>query len=495
MIRFAANGDNAFISSANHSFNMKKLLQSVSFILISTITWSQKTPADLTITDVTLIDVQTGKISAHQYIIVRNDSILSVSNQKNSLLFDTKQTVSGKGKYAIPGLWDMHMHFGGGEALIHENKNLLPLILANGVTTVRDASADISNSVLQWREEIKQGKLSGPTIFTSGPKLEGYKSVWLGDIEISTSAELTKALDSLDGLKVDFVKITDNTMKPELFLESVREARKRGYKVSGHIPSVLTMDDVMKAGMSSIEHMSYVLRAGTKNEKEIAELTASGRLKGRDLSNKILADFNEESALRVYRTMAQNNVFVTPTLSLPNILAHIDENDHHDDAYLQYIGKGLQQTYVMRIDRAMKDDKEAIAFRKVLNAKAMSLLPLLQKAGVKIMAGTDAGYLNSYTYPGIGLHQELQLMVKSGLTPLQALQASVINSPLFLNKTEYGSLSAGKKADILLLDENPLKDIGATQKIHAVVVKGKVMDKKVIQETLADVKERTAKGL
>ncbi len=474
---------------------MKNFLFGIFFCLILSGSFAQKIQADVLIEHVNVIDVKTGKVLPDQFVAVRGDTILGVIGKNKSAQFQARQKVDAKGKFAIPGLWDMHMHFGGGEALIGENRNLLALMLAHGVTTVRDASADISNSVLQWREEIKQGKLVGPTIFTSGPKLEGYKSVWLGDIEISTAPEIPKALDSLDGLKVDFVKITDNTMKPELFLEAVRQARKRGYKVSGHIPSVLTMEDVMTAGMSSIEHMSYIQRAATKNEKEIATLSASGKLKGREFSNRILADFDEPSAMKTYRKMAANNVFVTPTLSLPNLLAHIDEDDHRADPYLQYIGKGLQKTYVGRVERAMKDDKDAIAFRKLLFARSSSLLPLLQRAGVKIMAGTDAGYLNSYVYPGIGLHKELQLMVAAGLTPLQVLQASVVNSPLFLNKTEYGSIAAGKKADILLLDANPLLNIAATEKIHAVIVKGKLMDRKAIQTTLDEVRENTARGL
>ena len=457
--------------------------------------FAQKTKADLIIADVNVIDVKTGKVKPGQYIITRNDTIIGVFSQNKASTFSASKTVNAKGKFAIPGLWDMHVHFGGGQEIVHENKNLLALYLAYGITTVRDCSADISNSVLQWREEIKKGQLMGPTIFTSGPKLEGYKSVWLGDIEISTPDELQKGLDSLDGLKVDFVKITDNTMKPDLFLESIREARKRGYKVSGHIPSVLTMDDVVSAGISSIEHMSYILRAATKNEKEIAELSASGKLKGRELSNKILADFDEKAALITYKKMAKNNVFVTPTLSLPYLLSHIDEDDHSKDSYLQYIGRGLQKTYAGRVERAMKDDADAVTFRKKFNDKSNSLLPLLEKAGVKIMAGTDGGYLNSYVYPGIGLHKELQLMVKSGLTPLQALQASVVNSPLFLNKTEYGSLSAGKKADILLLNENPVLNISATEKINTVIVKGQILDQAAIKSTLDEVKDKTAEGL
>jgi hypothetical protein len=117
----------------------------------------------------------------------------------------------------MPGLWDMHVHFGGGPELIGENKALLPIYVAYGVTTVRDCAADLSQSVLEWRAEVANGALLGPTIFTSGPKLEGYKPIWKGTLEVRTAAEVNAALDKLQAMKVDFVKITDNTLKPDIF--------------------------------------------------------------------------------------------------------------------------------------------------------------------------------------------------------------------------------------------------------------------------------------
>lgn len=175
----------------------------------------------------------------------------------------------------------MHIHFGGGDTLVEENKNLLPLFIAYGITAVRDASADLSPYVFNWRSEIDNGKLSGPTIFTSGPKIEGINSIWIGDIEVGSLADLQKAMDSLQGLKVDFIKITDNTIKPDIYLAAISEARKRGYKISGHIPNALSIKKVSEAGLSSIEHMSYVLRAGSVNEVNIAADFAKGSISGR----------------------------------------------------------------------------------------------------------------------------------------------------------------------------------------------------------------------
>ena len=104
------------------------------------------------------------------------------------------------------------MHFGGGEALIDENRNLLPLYLAHGITTVRDAAGDLSPSVLEWRGQVAAGTLLGPTIYTSGPKLEGIDSIWPGDLEVGSEAEVRAALDQLQAMRVDFVKITENTL-------------------------------------------------------------------------------------------------------------------------------------------------------------------------------------------------------------------------------------------------------------------------------------------
>lgn len=471
---------------------MKKIWLSSLAILCGITTFSQQKKADLLIKSVRIIDIKTGKITANQAIAVRNDSIIQVMDNQLAKQYKATQTVDGSGKYAMPGLWDMHMHFGGGDTLSEENKNFLPLYLANGITTIRDCAADISPDVLQWRDQINKGQLQGPTIFTSGPKLEGYKSIWLGDLEIGTSTELQQALDSLQKLKVDFIKITENTIKPEIYLEALREARKRGMAISGHVPYVLTMKQVADAGLSSVEHLTYAWKSGVKDDAALSRGIASGEIKGADINKYILQHFDTAAAMKTYRYMAEKGMYLTPTLTLGNVMAYFDQDNHASDPYLQYIGKGLQRTYQWRVKRATSDDSAAIVRRKMIYETSSSILPLLQKAGVKIMAGTDAGYLNSFDFPGIGLHQELALMVKFGLTPLQALQASVINSPAYLHKTNYGAIAAGKKADILLLDANPVADIHNTQKINALVVKGKLLDRAALDQLLQEVREKTA---
>lgn len=438
---------------------------------------------DLLITQVNIVDVATGKILPNQIVSIKGNRIIYAGPAKGKLP-QAKQIILAKDKYLMPGLWDNHVHFGG-DTLIDENEQLLPLFLAMGVTAVRDCAGDISLSVLQWRKEIEEGKRVGPRIFTSGPKLEGKKSIWPGDLEIATPAELQQALDSLQKLKVDFVKITDNTLEPQLFLQSIREARKRGWKVTGHIPVALTIQEVAGVGLSAIEHLGYVIRAASSQEQEITKQRAAGTLNARQANEQFLATLDTNTALANYRKLATNGTAVVPTMIGSYATTYLDQNDHKNDYYLSYLGPEFKRTYQWRIDRAMKDDSAAIDLRHRMFETAASLLPLLHRAGMTIIAGTDAGYLNSFDYPGLGMHQELELMVRFGLSPQEALKASVINGPAFLGLSkDYGAVSKGKIADLLLLDANPLQNINATQQIAAVVHRGQYWSKVRIHEEL-----------
>ncbi len=367
------------------------------------------------------------------------------------------------------------MHFGGGDSLIAENRLLLPLFVANGIAAVRDAAGDLSSTVLAWRDSVARGELGGPRIFTSGPKLEGINSIWPGDLEVGSRAEVDAGLDSLQAMHVDFVKLTDNTLDPDLFRYALGEIAKRGLRSSAHIPARVPVREAVQLGLGSIEHLSYAIRAGTERE---------GALPSRD----VMTDFDEATALATYRLMAERGTAITPTLNISRVLAWLDSEDHSRDEYLRYIGPGLQATYRWRVERAATADSAAVARRHRLYDFTASKLPLLQQAGVLILAGTDAGFLNSYDYPGRGLHDELELLVKAGLTPLQALQAATINGARFLgHEDRHGTLELGRAADILVLDRNPLTDIRATRAIHALVLRGAYLDRSALDTMLADV--------
>lgn len=493
--------DNTTLASKIHTYPylstqsppMQKFFLPLLFILIAWQATAQITKAELAIKAVTIVDLQRGILLPGKTVLVSRNKIVAVINQGDGRSYQASQTIDARGKFIIPGLWDMHMHFGGGDTLVEENKNLLSLYLANGITSIRDCAADISPSVLEWRKAVANGSLKGPSIYTSGPKLEGYKSIWVGDIEIDNSQELALALDSLQKLSVDFIKITDNTLKPALYLESIQQARKRGWPVTGHIPAALTLSEVSNAGLSAIEHITYLLRAGSANEAAVSQKIGEGKMTAKEYNQQLLASFDTTRATSIYRLLAKNKTAVVPTLSISFAVAYLDQVNHTKDPELAYIGQGLKNTYNWRIERAAKDDAAATSYRHELIERAAGLLPILQKTGVTLLAGTDAGYLNSFDYPGFALHQELALMVKYGLSPLQALRASVVNGPAFMGKASaYGSVSTGKQADLLLLDENPLENIAATRKIFAVVCKGKLFTRAALDSLLEDVKQKAA---
>lgn len=451
--------------------------------------------ADLLVRHATIVDVEHGRLIEDQAVATRGDSIVAVGRDGDmAKAWRAKATIEAGGKFLIPGLWDMHVHFGGGPELIAENQALLPLYVAHGITTVRDASGDLPNEVLAWRGQIASGALLGPTLLSSGPKIEGIKPVWKGTIEVGSQAEVDKAVAHLQQVGVDFVKITDNTLKPELFLYAVAQARRAGLKTSGHIPMALTVKQAMDASISSIEHLDYAFRAGARNEEAVVADFAAGRIDRPEAARRLDAGFDRETAMAVYRDMARRGVFVTPTLNGTRILSFLDQDKHADDAYLAYIGPKLRQTYEWRIGRIANEAPSTAAFRHEHYGRVAAVLPLLQEAGVTIMAGTDAGFLNSFNYPGVGLHDELELYVKLGLTPQQALVSATRAGPAWFGKLDrYGSVETGKAADLVLLDANPLADIAATRAIRAVVMRGTVYQRPALDGLMADTRAKVAK--
>lgn len=451
--------------------------------------------ADVLIRHATVIDVEHARTIPDQGVATRGDRIVAVgADAAVAKAWGATREVDGKGRYLIPGLWDMHVHFGGGPALIDENRALLPLYVAYGITTIRDCAGDLPYDVLKWRGEIADGALFGPTLLSAGPKIEGVKPVWKGTLETGSEADVDAAIAKLKALKVDFVKITDSTLKPELFLYAVRKAREAGLRTSGHIPMALTVGQAVGAGLSSIEHLSYAHKAGSKDEARIAADFAAGRIDRATATAQLDASFDAETAMASYRKLKDHHVFVTPTLNIERLLAYLDTDDHSKDAFLAYVGPGLRKTYQWRIDRAAKATPEQIEARHRDYRATAAVMPLLEKAGVTIMAGTDAGFLNSFDYPALGLHQELALYVDNGLTPAEALAAATRAGPAWFGKLDrYGSVETGKQADLVLLDRNPLEDIHATQTVNTVVLRGKVEDRAALDRLLAEAKAKVAK--
>lgn len=419
-----------------------------------------------------IINVNDGIFLKNRAILIDSGMIKSIGDYSTfKSMVSSKRHIDLQDKYVIPGLWDMHVHIEG-QDLIEDNLALFPVYIAYGITTVRDMASDLGEQVLAWRTDIEQKKILGPQIFTAGRKLEGINSIWKGDLEIGTEEELNQMLDKLKAYKVDLVKITENTLAGPLFLKSVQEAHKRGFMVSGHIPLDLTIEELVKAGFSSVEHASYLLRLGS-DEKKIVNLVKSSKITKFQVNEIYNSNFNQDNAYFYYQQLAKANIAVTPKLIGGKPLAYLDEDNHANDAFLQYLTSRFTENYQWRIERIANDTREQKQARKERYELTAKQIPYIQKAGIKILAGSDAAALNTYVHPALSLRQELELFQKAGLTPLQILQSATINGAELMGKLNtMASIEPNKQADMVILNRNPMLNIKSTQDIYAVINEG-----------------------
>ncbi|MBU0697007.1 MAG: amidohydrolase family protein [Bacteroidetes bacterium] len=440
---------------------------------------------DVLITHANIVNVVTGKIQPNQFIAISKGIIQQTGNMSTSISITALKIINVQNKYVMPGLWDNHVHFRGGEDLAQENKNFLPLYLAYGVTTVRDCGGDITNHLLQWRKEITDGTLAGPTIFTSGPKLDGDKPAWAGSIAVLNQKDVIKALDSLQSIPSDFVKIYDGSIQPDAYYAILKEAHQRGMKTTGHMPLTANILDAANLGLNGSEHLYYVLKSCSPKADSLSKLNM-----GYGVMSEIAESYDPALAEKVYKQLAKKEFFVTPTLYIGQILAHVATDDHSQDQLLPYIGKGIKATYAGRVASAKRAAKSASGdFHNKTEEVFSEMVKPMYDAGINILAGSDCGAFNSYTYPGEAIHGELKRLVKAGLTPTEALKTSFVNGPKFFDKSAtYGSITKGKIADLLILDANPLVKIENIDQVNTVIAKGKVYPKSKLDKMLAAVK-------
>lgn len=449
-----------------------------------------KESVDILITHAEVIDVETGEILSDQMIGINDGTIAFISGDY-SKSYDAKETIEADGKFVIPGLWDMHIHFRGGEELIEENENLIPLFLANGITGVREAGGDMTNKIFEWQDAIEAGTMVGPKIFTSGPKLDGPGGTWAGSISVTTQEEAVQAVDSLINLGSDFVKLYDSRISRDAYIWILEEAKRRGIKTSGHMPFSVMLEEAVNAGLGSVEHLYYVLKGTSTEEQEVTNDVIAGKASFWGSMNRLMATISDVQEQAAFNLLRDNDTYVVPTLYIGNVLTYLKEVDHSDDEYLNYVGDGIIDTYQERIRSALNANDDYTQMRINLNNTFVNLVPKLYEAGVTLLAGSDCGASNSYVYPGQSLHGELKALADAGLPEIEAIKAATINGAKFLEVDDfYGSLKTGKSGDLLILNENPLEDITATQDISRMVLQGKVYTKSDMDAMLESVRKR-----
>ena len=397
-------------------------------------TTTQATTQTVTIHNVTIVDVINGKLARRKTIVVEGKRIARIENASEATR--ASATIDGTGMFVIPGLWDMHVHayFTNDTARFHStNEVMLPLFIVNGVTGVRDLGSNLE-ATLGARDSIAAHMLVGPRMMVSGPMLDGPTTRYAAAIKVTTGDDARAAVRMLKARGVDLIKV--QTLIPrDAYFALADEAAIIGIPFEGHVPREITGMEAVKAHQRSFEHMIGVT----------------------DTSDALIA------------ALAQAKVWQCPTV-INSVGTAADVAGDPGLAYwLRPAVEGWRKTAATQA--AASDSATRVAEQRA--TRRLALIKKMYDAKIPFLAGTDApaGY---DLVPGASLHRELQLFVRAGLTPLQALQTATLNPAVYFGKTaDWGTIAPGKSADLVLLARNPLADIANTRRIVAVVADGR----------------------
>jgi len=424
-----------------------------------TTTTSQKVVA---FTNATVIDATGSEAQPGRTVLIRGDRIIALGPTEKIDLPKEAEIIDATGKFLIPGLWDMHMH------LSYTTDLAFPLLIANGVTGIRDMGGDLEQ-IDAWRKQIESGERLGPHILRAGPVLDGPRpEEGKFRLTIKTPDEGREAVRSLKKRGVDFIKVY-HFLSRDSYLAIVDEAKKQSLSVAGHIPNGIDPAEASDAGHASAEHVTVMLQAlitsTDKRGKTPKQLTA-------EAFDALMG----EKGAAIYQRFVKNGTWHTPTLVVQKSFLMRNELATKEDARRDYIAASTKEDWEKN-NPVLKDlTAETIAERKAAFPKFVVIVGQMQRAGVRMLAGTDPPTRD--VFPGFTLHDELGLLVEAGLTPMQALQAATRNAAQCLGLLDsLGTIEVGKIADLVLLEANPLANISNTQKIGAVVLRGKLLPK------------------
>lgn len=411
--------------------------------------------------NVTVVPMDSERVLEDQTVIVRHGTIESLGSSDQVEVPAEALIVDGRGKYLLPGLVDTHVHI--------QYENDLLLLVANGVTSVRNMWGNTGKMLrfgfpdqLALRKQIEQGALFGPTIYTAGPVMEGSPA-FHPLAEVFDTPELAResvAWQKAQGY--DFIKVYDH-LSPEVYQAIVEAAGENDIPVVGHVPFAVGLDGVLMSDQQTIEHLLGYIDADavafTIPEDRLNEYGMKTREAG--VWNCVtLSEYPKSKETPEGFERLQNQpgiIYLSPATRMLSPFLYLMASKSHT-----YVGD---------------DYPERIA---ALNRR---MVAALHEAGAGILLGTDAA--QAYHIPGFSINEELALLVEAGLRPYEALEAGTRNAAVAMGKSdEFGAVEIGKRADLILLDENPLDDVGNIQKRNGVMAQGRWLTHVQLQSML-----------
>lgn len=411
------------------------------------------------IQNVSIIPMPGNRILKNRNVFIWDNKIEKITAgkklQKN--IYEEVRIINGEGKFLIPGLFDMHVHL--------ESKNFFPLFLMNGVTAIRDVG-NTKKDIFQLRDQVNSGEILGPQMFVAGPILEGHPPFWQGFKNLRTTTQAKKAVEELKKKGADFIKVYE-TLTPEVYKMILRTARKFGLTVTGHIPSSIDIFKAIRAGQNCFEHIATLgnsifkitwrkkenkwLVENIKPNHQKLEILLKQLSKTKSVICPTLVFFEKYAKLATYQKLLN----LKEIKYMPKYYSSIGWNPSHPKSFANIKGKTSQW------------------FRNsgIVTKSMYKMIPLLQKKGVLLLAGSDTP--NPFVVPGFSLIEELELLVKAGLAPFQALQTATYNPAKFLSVlSDFGTIEEGKIANMVILNKNPLKNISNIKSIEGVFLNG-----------------------
>ena len=448
----------------------------------------------IAITNATVVDVSNGTLRRGTTVVIDGNHITAV---RPTTTADSRQpqVIDAKGMYLIPGLWDMHTHAYYSGSIALNDDYTLPLFIADGVTGIRDMGSDL-DAILRARGEITAHQRVGPRMVIAGPMLDGGQARGKTSFGIITAEDARKAVDSLKSRGVDFIKV-QSAMPREAYFALADEAKKVGLQFEGHVPDAIRASEAVSAGQRTFEHLIGIFEASTPNEDGYLKRKYGA---GADtVTNKsllsLLTGYDVKREAAIIQLLARNNIWQCPTLFWERgqwLVDTVSFAKDPDAAFIPVSWMTRRFASMQRsIGRSMGTDSLAVRARFVQHE--LDIVAKLHKAGVPLLAGTDTPAGVDVT-PGISLHLELQRFVAAGLTPLEALQTATLNPAKFYGKlNEYGSVQAGRIADLVLLRANPLVDIKNTRTIAGVFADGRYYSSADLDALREKIKQVAAK--
>lgn len=443
------------------------------------------------ITDVTVVDVETGAVLTDQQILIGDGRILAVGEQ---LDHTGAQVLSMAGRFAIPGLFDMHVHsIKMSPTLTH------PLFVAAGVTAVRDMGGCIgiddawvacAEEKRSWNAAVENARMVGPRFdqitslaINGGTEIPGSIDRALG-AATPTGARTRVEFDAARG--IDFLK--PYTMIPrDGYLALAGAAAENGVYLAGHLPLAVSGLEAIRAGQRSIEHAFLFI---WECYPDMEDLRAAGNARSvytTELRLRMIAEHDAKICSRIHESMVAAETAYVPTHTTRKLDAFATDRQYRADRRLQYIPAPLRALWLEDANgMAVRAGEDGTGSYREFYEFGIRQTGVAHRAGVTILAGTDAP--DSFAFPGSGLHDELEHLVKAGLSPLDALRSATLEPARFLGLDGVaGVIKAGARADIVFLNGDPLADVGAVREIDAVVLAGVVYDRSDLDDLLRGV--------